>query len=348
MNNSEFVDHVLELTNAERLKAGLSPLTLNLELSKAAQTHSQNMAIQDFFNHTGLDGSSPSDRARTAGYLSGVAENIAAGQSTPEEVVQAWMESPGHRENILNPNVQVIGIGYFYLEDDPGNVRYQHYWNQEFGKSEESRYSQSSSSSSNPTETADLLLGTTANDRILALGGNDTLRGGLGDDFLNGMREQDWIFGDAGRDTLMGGKGQDTLCGDEGQDIICGDADEDWLYGEEEDDSLFGGKNNDILDGGLGDDLLCGDLGADTLIGGAGRDRFGLRVDVADLILFKPGEDAIALSNGLTFADLSISQGIGIQANSTLISLISSGQILAILPDVQASQLSLVDFVNLS
>lgn len=129
-----FIDRVVELTNKERAKYGLQPVKLNLVLNQVALHHSQDMAMQDFFDHVALDGSEPWDRMTRAGYQYSVAaENIAAGFLTPETVVQAWMESPGHRSNILAPDVEEIGIGYYYLPSDRGSVNYKHYWTQVFG-----------------------------------------------------------------------------------------------------------------------------------------------------------------------------------------------------------------------
>ena len=132
--SSQLINQVVELTNAERAKAGLNPLTLNNQLAQAAQGHSDSMAADDFFNHTGADGSDVSDRVEDTGYqYSRTGENIAAGQTTAEQVVQGWMDSPGHRANILNPDFTEIGIGYEFLEDDTGSVNYNHYWTQVFG-----------------------------------------------------------------------------------------------------------------------------------------------------------------------------------------------------------------------
>lgn len=133
--NNSFVQRVVDLTNAQRLQAGLQPLRLNSNLSSAATGHSEDMAVHDYFNHNGLNGSTVSDRALAAGYkYSYLGENIAAGQTTPEDVVQGWMNSSGHRANILNPNYQEIGVGYYYLANDTGNVNYHSYWTEDFGK----------------------------------------------------------------------------------------------------------------------------------------------------------------------------------------------------------------------
>ena len=134
--SSELINQVLKLTNAERTQAGLQPLKLNSPLINAAQDHSDDMAEDDFFSHTGVDGSSVGDRVQESGYqYSTVGENIAAGQRTAAEVVEAWMNSPGHRANILNPDFTEIGVGYAFLETDTGSVNYNHYWTQVFGTS---------------------------------------------------------------------------------------------------------------------------------------------------------------------------------------------------------------------
>ncbi len=135
---SVFTSQLLELTNLERRKAGLPPLKLNPQLTAAAQAHSEDMALNDSFGHEGSDGSSPFDRIERAGYqYSYAAENVAAGQPTPEKAMASWINevppNDGHRRNILNPNYREIGIGYYFLANDPGNVKYKHYWTQDFG-----------------------------------------------------------------------------------------------------------------------------------------------------------------------------------------------------------------------
>lgn len=83
------------------------------------------MACNKYFSHTGLNGSSPGDRISAAGYSwSSYAENIAAGYGSPADVVAGWMDSPGHRANILSTNVTEIGIGYVYVASSPYGV----YW----------------------------------------------------------------------------------------------------------------------------------------------------------------------------------------------------------------------------
>jgi uncharacterized protein YkwD len=127
---SIYDNELLTLTNAERQKYNLAPLTLSSQLGQAAQGHADDMANNNYFSHTGLNGSSVSDRVRATGYsYRSVGENIAAGQRTPSEVVQGWMNSPGHRANILNSGYTQIGFGY----SNQGSSTYGTYWVQVFG-----------------------------------------------------------------------------------------------------------------------------------------------------------------------------------------------------------------------
>src|SRR5437588_1464029 len=117
---------VLDLTNQQRKNAGLAELTPNPKLFQAARDHAARMAARNRIAHT-LDGQGPGERLAAAGYRSfGWAENIAMGQSTPAEVVQSWMNSSGHRANILSRHAE-IGIGIAATADGT------RYWAQVFG-----------------------------------------------------------------------------------------------------------------------------------------------------------------------------------------------------------------------
>ena len=119
---------VVTLTNAERTRRGLVALAVEPRLTAAAQAHSDDMARRHFFAHESPEGQSVADRARARGYVYRiVAENIAAGQRTAEEVVTGWMNSPGHRANILNGDLRQIGVGYA-LGGEYGTT-----WTQVFG-----------------------------------------------------------------------------------------------------------------------------------------------------------------------------------------------------------------------
>ena len=125
---STFAQQVVDLTNAERAKAGCGALSVNTTLTSVAQAHSADMAAKNYFSHTGQDGRSPFDRMKAAGYSFRTAgENIAAGQQTPAAVMTAWMNSAGHKANIVNCAFTQIGVGY------ATGGSYGKYWTQEFG-----------------------------------------------------------------------------------------------------------------------------------------------------------------------------------------------------------------------
>ncbi|HEY6748264.1 MAG TPA: CAP domain-containing protein [Mycobacteriales bacterium] len=128
--NSSVTAQVVTLTNAERAKAGCGALTVNATLTSAAQAHSADMAAHNYFDHNSQDGRSPFDRITAAGYrFSTAAENIAAGQRTPQAVMTSWMNSPGHKANILNCALHEIGVGYATSSSSTYGV----YWTQDFG-----------------------------------------------------------------------------------------------------------------------------------------------------------------------------------------------------------------------
>lgn len=138
-NTDQFDLQILDLVNSERAKYGLNPLSLNEKLDIAADNYSQRMATGDFFSHNDPNGSTMVSRVQQVGYqYTHLGENIAAGQSTAVDVFNGWMNSPGHRANILNSNFTHMGLGYYNLNPDGGQIRYQHYWTQVFGAGDNS------------------------------------------------------------------------------------------------------------------------------------------------------------------------------------------------------------------
>lgn len=108
---SSYAQQVVHLVNIERAKEGLNTLTFSQSIGKAAAIRAKE--IQTSFSHTRPNGSHFATALKEAGVsYRGTGENIAWGQKTPEEVVKAWMNSPGHRANIMNPNFKNIGVGY--------------------------------------------------------------------------------------------------------------------------------------------------------------------------------------------------------------------------------------------
>jgi uncharacterized protein YkwD len=126
-----FAAQVLSLANTERAKAGCGPLKLNSKLNSAAQAHSTDMATHNYFSHDSRDGSSPFDRIKAAGYsFTAAAENIAAGSTTAAGVMDQWMNSAGHKANILNCTYVDLGVGFA----NGVNADYPTYWTQDFAK----------------------------------------------------------------------------------------------------------------------------------------------------------------------------------------------------------------------
>jgi hypothetical protein len=124
-------NEVAELVNLEREIENLHPLVWDDALGSAARDHSTDMAYQNYFSHTSLDGRAFNQRITAAGYLySTCGENIAAGYSSPQAVMNGWMNSPGHRANILNSAFCDLGVGYAF----GSSSNYGHYWTQDFGR----------------------------------------------------------------------------------------------------------------------------------------------------------------------------------------------------------------------
>ncbi|MFF4019814.1 CAP domain-containing protein [Streptomyces sp. NPDC001843] len=117
---------VLKLVNEERAKVGCSALSANSSLTKLAEGFSADMAARGFFDHTDPDGATPWDRAAKAGISGLGGENIARGQADAAAVMEAWMNSPGHRANILNCDFKTLGVGVHYGSGGP-------WWTQDFG-----------------------------------------------------------------------------------------------------------------------------------------------------------------------------------------------------------------------
>lgn len=210
-----FEEQVLKLTNDIRIENGLSPFKANRELNYAADKYAELMSAKNYFSHTGPDGSTPWERMKAVGFQAQtMGENIAFGQQTPEAVVKAWMDSPGHRANILNPRYTQLGVG----ED-------KRYWVQKFGSDDLDPTTNIPNSGSNsgtpptppintpPTNNvfAREIRGGNGNDVLTGSSGNDRIWGGKGNDIINGGGGNDRLIGGLGIDKLTGGAGLDTF-----------------------------------------------------------------------------------------------------------------------------------------
>ncbi len=123
----------MSLVNNARSAEGLSPLAHDPLLGQVAEAHSADMLARNFFAHTNPDGERARDRILDAGFTGATGENIAYGFSTPSGVVTGWLNSPGHRANILSPNYTKIGLSHVFSSNDPGpTYTAGHYWTQVF------------------------------------------------------------------------------------------------------------------------------------------------------------------------------------------------------------------------
>jgi Ca2+-binding RTX toxin-like protein len=186
---------------------------------------------------------------------------------------------------------------------------------------------------------------------VRALDGDDFVQGSASNDIVVGNIGNDRIVGNLGDDFLLGGRDNDRIEGNEGNDFVAGNIGNDLVYGNAGNDIVRGGQDNDSLFGGEGDDQLSGDFGTDVLTGEAGNDLFILRsataapsVAAADIIAdFTAGQDAIALTNGLTFAGIALDAS----GSNTAIREVATGQILGVVAGIQPGALSAGNFATL-
>ncbi|WP_345558992.1 CAP domain-containing protein [Streptomonospora halophila] len=108
---STLAQQVVSIANDRRAEAGCGPLQVDPRLTAASEAHSRDMAERDYMAHENPDGEGPAERAEDAGYGSWSGENVAAGYTSAESVMEGWMDSPGHRANILNCDNTEVGVG---------------------------------------------------------------------------------------------------------------------------------------------------------------------------------------------------------------------------------------------
>jgi Ca2+-binding RTX toxin-like protein len=203
-------------------------------------------------------------------------------------------ETPPDGEKTYIPGTNIITVGAFITESN-------------FTKT---------STDTNPDPILngdDVLTGDNGDNTLNGGEGNNVLRGQEGNDVLTTGAGSDNLDGGNGNDTLRSGGGNDTLTGGAGADNIDGGEGNDTIDGGSEDDLINGGAENDLINGGNGNDILNGGAGQDVLVGDGGADVFALNtLGGADVIRdFNYGEDRIGLSDGITFDDLTITQGNG-------------------------------------
>lgn len=307
----------VRLVNNTRKEMGLDPLKIATPLNEAADGHTQWMLDTGNFSHSGEDGSSASERIREAGFPMdveswGTRENlgyigVTGGADLRDEIRQMHenlLDSPSHRKNILDPDLEYIGIGLEVGRYDGHTVLMA---TQNFGRTTgqpevdnglfpvgrelfpnlstdsksdwlEDRFDgavmRSSSNNSDVIGTArsdDFRL-SAASEVARGEGGHDWMSGGSGHDTLDGGAGFDRLVGGAGFDLLRGGRGNDTLEGQRGEDRLEGGHGNDLLFGGDGHDAIAAGDGHDTLMGGAGHDQMTGGRGFDYLVGGAGYD----------------------------------------------------------------------------
>ncbi|WP_184568095.1 CAP domain-containing protein [Sulfitobacter undariae] len=292
---------MLNLINEVRSSFGLDPLKLETNLNESAEDHSQWMMKENVFSHTGENGTTSTQRITSAGFdllgSWGTAENLAVQTvrgaegylDDVKDLHESLMNSPGHRANILNPDLKYIGIGI-----ELGTFSYSNgvtatslIVTQNFGRTQgtvdlddlnHGKGEIAETVVDAPVESPDVEV---ASNEADAEGGPDAplddrivepVWAGNGHNFVRGESGDDRIYGMNGFDTLWGGDGDDTISGGGWADTIRGDAGDDSLMGDNGDDLIFGGTGNDTIKGGLHADTLKGDAGDDVIDGEQGND----------------------------------------------------------------------------
>jgi Ca2+-binding RTX toxin-like protein len=340
-------------------------------------THSWSDAAYDPSNPNTYSTMWKAPQRLNTGYFGYGYENAFGGTgnylATAVDALQGWKNSPAHNGVILNQGIwqnlqwNALGVGiykgyatiWFGEQPDPTGTP-ELITSSNLISDSTANNSSISVLASNPasspilgTDENDTLIGTIGNDTIQGLAGNDViygsegndvLFGNMGNDILNGNLGNDTLYGGKDGDILLGGKDEDILYGNLGNDTLYGNFGKDTLYGGQENDILYGGQDDDVLFGDLGNDILFGDFGFDILTGGEGNDIFGLQPGKGTDIItdFTDGVDFLGLSAGLSFANLSITQGTGSNTANTLI--FNNGELLAVLQGVQANTITEADF----
>jgi len=349
----QYERYMLTLINQERAKVGAAPLKLEQNLNVAAEEHSEWMLRRDIFSHTGASGSSPTQRMTKAGFeLSGswrTAENIAVQSERGSSGIRddtadlhtSLMNSPGHRANILNPDLKYIGIG-IELGDFRFDTReYESVIVTQNFASTQGRVDLDIGSITMPDvvaptptptpnpeqpapepEPSDVVNGTNKSDR---------LKGDDGDNQIIGRNGHDRLWGRDGEDNLSGGSGKDTLVGGDGDDTLSGGRSNDFLKGGNDDDLLLGGHGNDRMIAGNGDDTLDGGTGADYMVGGRGADKFVFSEgnDKDYIRDFRDDQDMLDLSD-FNFRNIDQALSLASQSRKDLVFDFGSGDVLTI------------------
>lgn len=290
INADQYEYYMLSLINAERAALGFDALQLELTLNQSAADHSIWMLAEDKLQHEGENDSTPSDRIVADGFdlmaPSIVAENVGVSSERDEAGIwdDVWdlhtglMNSSGHYANLMNPDLDYIGIGIEvgYFEFNPQvDPYYSVIVTQVFAST---------------AGVVHLDTGAINNGALVGTGANDLMFGGDTDDLIKSRASKDTVDGGAGADEIYGGRGADRI------------------NGGADNDRIFAGAGKDTISGGTGNDQLYGRDGNDKFVFAPGDERDTIHdfmddVDVVDLTAFGFETKAEALTKAEQIGD---------------------------------------------
>ena len=301
---NEYIWDILRIVNQERENRNLSPLTLSQGLMDGMAIREKELA--ELYSHTRPDGSSCFTAVKKS--YSGMGENIAYGYASPEDVMNGWMNSAGHRANILNDGYKKLGVGYYYSS--------KKYWGQMFGGNLSSPDTISTDKILNTsislkgakilTDTAKnadpitnkkpkvTINGSADNDFITSEADNVKINGGDGNDSINVAQTEDydwdaktWVYTTYNKAAISGGKGADSITNYNNQAVIDGGAGSDKIFNHGDNSTVQAASgNNLVVNGeyfgkggtnvnisvGSGNDTITNSGSNSMLNGGAGDD----------------------------------------------------------------------------
>ena len=293
-DGNEQIWEVLEEVNEEREDAGLAPLTLSQEIMDATAVRANELV--EYYSHTRPDGTSCFTALKNnVGYRG---ENIAVGYRTADDVMDGWMNSAGHRANILNANFDKLGVGYTY----DSNSEWKTHWVQMFRSHEYSDDTLShdellnttvvlsSNNGSNQTMTLSQLIALDSVEHVDTINTSEFYNRNK-NSLVSGTSDNDTIYNDAGGVTIFGGAGSDfifnftlsnyTVNGDYGYVTIDGGAGNDSIDSNDPYVSINGGADNDSID--------VNNWRYVTIRGGKGNDTVN-NVGVKNIIQYANGD----------------------------------------------------------
>jgi len=271
---NDYIWEILRIVNQERENNNLSPLTLSQGLVDATSIRAQE--IEEYYSHTRPDGTSCLTALTKSYNYTG--ENIAAGQTSPAKVMDSWMNSPGHRANILNSNYKKLGVGYYY----DSSSYYKYHWVQMFG----------GDLSSADTVSTDKIIKTKMTLKGAKISANtaknaDPITNNEPNVKITGSADNDSIQNYADNVTINSGKGADSITNHNNKALIDGGADFDKIFNHGDNTTIKSASGNNLvingeyfgkgginvkIDTGSGNDTITNSGSFGVISSGAGDD----------------------------------------------------------------------------